>query len=202
MVTIQKVGVSLMSDIDIRQRRVSAGRDFNQNFDNSHNINNYLMQPQHLEKTLIYALLQRFLANNQTDREMDISMLPTELNQKLNYNCAYRYVQIFQDKYQDTAYIQEVITNDFPDGQLIVGNLRDMFHSVLPHEAFQGDGTVKVENGDEVLDKLFQNVKERIINDPQKEKDEIPIEKIERFVYAFLGYGVQECQVLLNPNQG
>lgn len=41
----------------------------------------------------------------------------------------------------------------------------------------------------------------RICNDPRFDSKDLTIEIVRKFVYAFLGYGVENCQILLNPNK-
>lgn len=181
----------------INQKNVEAGRDFIVNT-GTLSING---SERLLKKSQIYECL-KFFENDLHESTMDISVPPAKLNKKLSFNHAGKYINLFKDCYLDIDLVSQVLANDFSSsGEIIVSDLKNMFFQVVPNENYRDDGTVIINNGDVLLDRLRERILERIKNDPRYRSDKLSIEVVDKFVYAFIGYGVNECQVLLNPNK-
>lgn len=188
-----------MSDIEVDQRRACINGNFEQSINN--NTNNYYCQGVRLEKSQIYTCLNLFLGSDNPLDKMDIKKLPAELNTKLQYNHAGKYINLFENYCSEIEKIRNIVSEDIPNGQSIVSTLKLMFENAIPNEDYHDDGSFIVNDGSTVLDTLSKEVKQRIIQDPRYDGSKLSFETVEKFVYAFLGYGVSECQVLLNPNK-
>ncbi|WP_431463063.1 hypothetical protein QU408_03585 [Lactobacillus crispatus] len=189
-----------MMNTKIKQSGFSVNGNFHQNL-GTENFN--LQIGPALKKAQIYDCLESFIKNNDIspNKEMDISTLPAELNKKLCFNHAGKYINLFKDYYLDITAVGEVISEGFPNGELIISSLKSLFYNAIPNIDYNDDGSITVKDGSAILDKLFETISERINHDPRYKNDQISLEVIERFVYSFIGYGVSICQVLLNPNK-
>ncbi|MFR0614650.1 hypothetical protein ACLUXJ_09830 [Lactobacillus porci] len=185
-----------MNNVNLNQKNMNIGGNFTQSVDN----NIYIESTVELEKSQIYSCLTIFSNSTTPVAEMDIEKIPAELNVKLSYNHAGKYINIFADRYLDIENIGKIIINDFPDGQTIISSLKTMFINSISDKDYNDDGSFTVNDGATLLDALYDQVKARITKDPRYDRNNLSVETVEKFVYAFLGYGVSECQVLLNPN--
>ena len=148
-----------------------------------------------LSKSITHELLRVFLCS-QNDAESEYSLqIPAEMNKKLLFNEAPVHVDIYENHSEDFACISEVII-DFPNSQIIVSKLRDIFLKYAPR-----DGVLRLhENGDECLDCVEHEVRDIIQRDKDFDPQLCPIEELERFSIALVAYGVSKCKVLENPN--
>ena len=186
-----------MSDTKINQKNISVGGDFRQNIDNSIN---YIIDCE-LNKAEIYDCLEFFLHMSKKDVEMNITVAPAELNKKLSFNHAGKYIKLFKDYYFIIERVGEVISHDFPDGEIIVSSLKSLFYDTIPTDAYDDNGEYNIVDGSHILDVLRKKIADRIKNDTRYDPDKLSVEVVDSFVIAFVGYGVSECQILQNPNQ-
>ncbi|MGN8628943.1 hypothetical protein [Lactobacillus amylovorus] len=188
----------MMNDIKIDQKRINAKGNFTQN------INIGTADTQLLEKTQIYDCLKLFLDDDVPKDNTDTSVPPAKLNSKLIFNHAIKFINIFKNHYLDIVTLSNVIETDFSnDGNLIISDLRDQFFDMVPEEDYNPNTgeIISINNGYDILKKLHENICMRIYKDPRFDSKNLTIEIVSKFVYAFLGYGVEICQILLNPNK-
>lgn len=172
------------------QKDITAGGNVTQN-----NISLYGSQPQ-LAKSLIFDFLKIFINSSSPKSEMNILNLPAPLNQKLIFNNASRYIQIFKNHAHDSSIIDYVITNDLTDGQKAIDRLKDMFYMYVDIDE---NGDSLPTNGEEIISQLKDDLYDIITKDIRFISSETDDETIFNFAYAFLSYGVSKCQILLNP---
>lgn len=185
-----------MSDTEISQKNLSIGGNYTQNINSNLKIDN-----RELNKAEIYDCLEIFLHMAKKDVEMNITVAPAELNKKLSFNHAGKYIQLFKDYYLIIEQVGEVISNDFPNGEIIVSELKKLFYDAIPAEAYDDNGEYKIVDGSGILDELRNNIAYIIKHDTRYDPNELTVEVVDRFVISFVGYGVSECQILQNPNQ-
>ena len=195
---LKKKIIQTMNDIKINQNHINVGGDLTQN------INIGKMGTQLLEQTQIYDCLKLFLDDNISKDNTDTSVLPAKLDCKLVFNHAVKFINIFKNHYLDIMTLGNVIENAFSENSnLIISDLRDQFFDIVPEKSYNSKTgeIVSIDNGYKILKKLHENICMRICNDPRFDSKDLTIEIVRKFVYAFLGYGVENCQILLNPNK-
>ncbi|MCL9638867.1 hypothetical protein EFL99_05615 [Lactococcus lactis] len=173
----------------------------NQNGDNNTNsttIYNFPSGLQTLNPSKLFALL-KIVQESKIESNTEFSLeLPEELYSKLNFNKAPKYANIFIDSLEDYNNLDDIIKNDFTNSQRIIQKIRRLFFN---HCNFDTNSNPIPDNGDEILDGVFGDLKNEISNDSEFIKSQISIEELEQFIIALLQYGVAECKILVNPNQ-
>ena len=67
---------------------------------------------------------------------------------------------------------------------------------------FQKDNTIVIQDGDSVIESLFNRIRENLkIDSRTSENENITVEDVNEFSYAFLAYTILQCQILENPNK-
>jgi len=150
---------------------------------------------QPLTKSCIYDLLQIIISKKASGNDSFSLVPPAEMNRKLVFNNAPRYMKKFENHSDDYARLDEVM-KEFPDSEDIVKKLRDMFFDVAD---IGHDGILYVGNGDAHLDRMADGLQSLIKNDVNYDINTTSIEVIEQFCVALLAYGVSKCKILVNP---
>lgn len=185
-----------MSD-NLNQKASSRSGDINQTINN----NNYYLNNTRLTKTKIYDLLQLFCESSSNSEDVDIYSPPSDFTIKLTFNNVKKYTLIFEVYSSSLGNIISVM-KDLPIGEKVIQNLKAMYIEVLDIGYFQKDNTIVIQDGDSVIKRLFNRIKEKINIDRRLiENKDITDEDIEEFSYAFLAYTILRCQILENPNK-
>lgn len=186
-----------MTSIKTSQKNVNIGGDYYQTI-----LTSGKSMP--LTRTQVYDCLTFFIENIKDTKlkNIDISTLPATLNKKLCFNHAGKYINIFKNHYLDIELVGNVIQNEFSDsGEIIISDLKDQFYNIVPYDAYDDSGNFKINNGDEILDVLYEKLLKRVQGDQRFTVSKVNIEILKKFLYAFIGYGVKICQILVNPNK-
>ena len=183
-----------MSD-NLNQKASSKSGDINQT------INNYYLNNTRLTKTKIYDLLQLFYESSSNSEDVDIYSLPSEFTFKLKFNNVKKYTRIFEIYASSLGNLISVM-EDLPIGEKVIQNLKAMYIKVLDIGYFKKDNTIVIQDGDSVIESLFNRVKENLkIDSRSTENKDITVEDVNEFSYAFLAYTILQCQILENPNK-
>lgn len=183
-----------MSD-NLNQKASSKSGDINQT------INNYYLNNTRLTKTKIYDLLQLFYESSSNSEDVDIYSLPSEFTFKLKFNNVKKYTRIFEIYASSLGNLISVM-EDLPIGEKVIQNLKAMYIKILDIGYFKKDNTIVIQDGDSVIESLFNRIKENLkIDSRSTENKDITVEDVNEFSYAFLAYTILQCQILENPNK-
>ncbi|WP_270219108.1 hypothetical protein [Lactococcus garvieae] len=184
----------------MKQIQKGSGNTSQNGNNNTNSVFNYNFHSgsQTLNPSKLFALLQ-IVQKSKIESNTDFSLeLPEELYSKLNFNKAPKYSNIFIDSLEDYNNLDVIIKNEFTNSQRIIQKIRRLFFN---HCSFDINCNPIPDNGDEILDGIFKDLKAEIAGDLEFVKSQISIEELEQFVIALLQYGVVECKILVNPNQ-
>ena len=180
---------------NLNQKASSKNGDINQT------INNYYLNNTGLTKTKIYDLLQLFYDSSGNSEDVDIYSLPSEFAFKLKFNNVKKYIRIFEIYASSLGNLISVM-KDLPIGEKVIQNLKAMYFEVLDIECFKKDNTIVIQDGDSVIESLFNRIRENLkIDSRTSENENITVEDVNEFSYAFLAYTILQCQILENPNK-
>ena len=160
------------------------------------NIFHFPISEPTLSKTKMYDLLKVFLSS-QAPAESDYSLvIPAEMNEKLVFNNAPIHVEVYENHSQDLDCLMGVI-RAFPDRELIVRKLRDIFLKCV-HKANTDQLPT---DGDACLYSVEEEVCAIIRRDKEFSLNMCSDEELEVFSTALVAYGVSKCKILVNPNE-
>ena len=167
------------------------------NFSNNNiqNIVNISQMP--LIPSVIFKLLEcvkKFEAQNNEQFELK---KPAGLREKLQFNNANRYISKFSEEIYNYALLDRVLKDEFPDSERVVENVKYIFKDCV---SVDEDGNPTIDDGDSCLQKMHDDIKDRLARDPDFLSSGIDDFDLDKFITALLQYGVIECQILLNPN--
>lgn len=158
---------------------------------------NLYMGPQHLlTRTVAYNLLE-IIYDAPVPAENDFpfdDLVP--MWDKLHFNHAPRYKAYIDNHASYYARVESEI-KQFPDSELIIRKLADMFTRVAN---FDDNGNLVVGNGDEQLDAIKDELTTAIVQDPRFDQEKYPIEVIEEFCIALIACGIASCKILVRPD--
>lgn len=149
-----------------------------------------------LTHSLIYELLVIVYESPLLDKESYSLELPVPMKEKLVYNKAPKYRNLFANHSEDFALVGSIM-KDFPDSETIIKKLRDMF---LDAANYDDNQNLVVGNGDEQLDTMKNQLSELIQNDAKYDSERHRTEEVEQFCIALLACGVDSCNVLVRPD--
>lgn len=162
---------------------------------NTQNIVNISQMP--LIPSVIFKLLKcvkKFEAQNNEQFELK---KPAGLREKLQFNNASRYISKFSEEIYNYALLDRVLKDEFPDSERVVENVKYIFKDCV---SVDEDGNPTIDDGDSCLQKMHDDIKDRLARDPDFLSSGIDDFDLDKFITALLQYGVIECQILLNPN--
>lgn len=140
-----------------------------------------------LVKTKMFQLL-KIVQHSNLDSNFEFSLeLPTEIYEKLSYNNAPVYSEIFEDYIGDYIELDAVIKKEFENSEVIIKRIRGLFLKQLKNNPGDGDAQ---------LDAIREAIKEIIFFDPYFIQSDIDEEDVDQFAIALLQYGVSECKIL------
>lgn len=178
-------------------RQTIKGTDNNQVIGNNNLINSaiLLFPSRPLSHSLIHELLDIVYSLPSSQDDSYSLTDPAQINAKLRFNNALRYISLIENHFDDYVRVDEVI-NEYPDSEDIIKKLRDMFLEVA---SFDDQGNPCVGEGDTQLDKIKDRLCNIIKNDVNFDPIKHPDEKIEQFCIALIAYGVSKCKILEKP---
>ncbi|TGA93948.1 hypothetical protein [Lactobacillus johnsonii] len=170
---------------------------FNQVNSNNITINNLQIPKGCLAKSQIYDLLNIF--NNSQIKAADspkfMSTNPAYMPIKLQFNNAQKYALLFKEYASFFNKFNEVL-DQFVNSEKIIRKVRTIYLNV----AVYTEAGIVVGNGDEQLDKINDEIKALIKNDPRYDHN-IYSETIDIMVYCLMARCVELCKILINPNE-
>ena len=168
----------------------NIGKDSKDNVQITGNNNNFFniqgyQRP--IVKTKLFQLL-KIVQNSNIYYNSEFSLeLPSEMFEKLSFNNAPVYSEIFVEYVEDYYELDVVIKNEFENSERIIKRIRGLFLKQV----------IKIpDNGDKQLDEIRKEIKELIFCDPNFVGSDIEEEEVDQFAIALLQYGVAECKVL------
>lgn len=159
-------------------------------------VNPTVIFPQRvLTHSLIHDLLDIVYSLPSSKDDSYSLQTPAQLHEKLRFNGAYRYMAIIDNHVDDYVRVDEVMKG-YPNSEVIVKTLRDMFLEVA---VFDDEGTPCIGDGDSQLENIKDNLYSTIICDSNFDADSYPSEIIEQFCIALIAYGISKCKILETP---
>lgn len=153
------------------------------------------------QPTLVYAVAFELLkcVRDFDFPEGDISLkYPANFSEKLKFNNCRKYISIFDDSVGKYIVVDKILKKgELIKSEKIVKNIMSIFRNKAD---LDDEGNPVIGDGDDYLDKMFEELKGRITRDPRYLESKIDDVDVEDFINALLQYGVMECQILLNPN--
>lgn len=184
------------------QRAFSKTGNINQNINN--NISNNIVVKQHLTKTKMFKLLKIFIkdiknnSGNNSNVHYDLKTLPSELNQKLTFNTAPKFKELFIDHWKDLQTLESLMKSEFETDRIVMA-LKDQY---IKSDLLKiKNNAMVVDDGDQILFYLEEYIVDKIENDKDYDNSEFDEEDVTSFAYALLGYCTNKCQILVNPNK-
>lgn len=159
----------------------------------------FVLRPEHtqnqLTPTLAYELLRKFLA---IDLPFDVGYsleLPAPLTEKLAYNDAPLYGEIFDHHQEDYLALEEAMRG-LPASDRVVRIVSDLFSSTRRRYADSSEEYC----GDDILADMQSVLVEKMAKEAiEDDSRAIHEEEIECFCIALLQWCVMSCKVLENP---
>lgn len=181
----------------INNKQSMLGSNNIQIIGNNNNIQSAMApsQQQVLTHSLIHELLDIvYSLPTSTNRFYSLNS-PVQIHAKLRFNNARKYIHIIDNHADDYARVDEVM-KDYPDSEIIVKKLHDMFIEVAE---FDENGIPCIGNGDAQLESIKSTLFRTIISDSKFDVDRHPVEIIDQFCIALIAYGVSKCKILETP---
>ncbi|MBB1070580.1 hypothetical protein H5S40_10530 [Limosilactobacillus sp. RRLNB_1_1] len=170
----------------------------NTQINGDNNTVNLSINPNKLTKSIIYKLLV-IIDNSDISISGEFSLkAPAEMNRKLVFNKAPKYVHIFARYAYNLENFSQVLENCFENSQNILVKVANIFDEKAAK--FDDNAEYVIDNGDIQLDIVKKNLIFCILNDPRYNENEYDDITIESFVYILMAYTVEKCKILLNPN--
>lgn len=149
-----------------------------------------------LSQTVMYSLLE-IVRDSVVNPEDDYSLSdPKEFSDKLVYNNAPRYKEIFMEYADSFGRLEEVI-EEFENSEQIVKKIRRLYLEVADynehHEMIVGNGDIQLKNIEQTLIQIIKC-------DKRFWESNMTDEVIEEFVLSLLSYTVFKCKVLVVPS--
>lgn len=172
-----------------QQNHNRAGRDINQTTN--------IIERVSLNKNKIFDCLCAFLKYDGAVADVDITYLPAKVNTKLEFNKSFSFKEFLANHIHEADELKIVLDDRFPDSSKVLGRLKDIYIQF----ATRDEKKEKIPlDGDNVLENMFSCIFDIVSQDCRLNvENDVSDEEIEIFAYAFLEYGIENCQVLLNP---
>ncbi|MCX8743787.1 hypothetical protein J3U50_07250 [Lactobacillus sp. B3795] len=156
--------------------------------------------PNRLTKSEIYTLLLK-VSEIDEDKNLDDYDLkiPDELNHKLKYNRAPKFVYKSKDAYSQLMTFNNVISS-FTNSELIIRKVSSYYYDHANYD--ENMNKIRPMDGDQILDLVYQDIYESIKSDSRNGFDiekTISEEKINLFIILLLTYSLEKCKILENP---
>lgn len=186
-----------------KQSAISKNGDIHQYIISNFNLNENSAKPtKFLHKTEVYELFKVYKKEIDKKRKYKkekekSKALPAELNEKLSFNNAQKYIDIFESCWKNIQTLELVLKSQ---------NGIDGIEHSLRYE-YLYDPLVKKENGSYVFDdgdEVLKDMKYYICKTIESDKDfdsQTKEEEIKLFADALLGYCTGRCKILENPNK-
>ena len=153
------------------------------------------------QPTLVYAVAFELLkcVRDFKFSEEDISLKkPANFSKKLKFNNCRKYISIFNKNIGDYIVVDKILKKgELIKSEKVVKNIMSIFRN---NADLDDEGNPVIGDGDDYLDKMFEELKGRITRDPRYLESNFDDVDVEDFVNGLLQYGGMECQILLNPN--
>ena len=173
--------------VDRNTQKIGSHSDGNIQINGDGNVFSIQGYKRPLVKTKMFKLL-KIVQNSNLDSNYEFSLdLPTEIFDKLSYNNAPIYSELFADYIEDYIGLDSVIKNEFENSESIIKRIRGLFLNQLK---------INPNDGDKQLDSIREEIKELIFYDPNFLQSDIDEEEVDQFAIALLQYGVSECKIL------
>lgn len=150
-----------------------------------------------LTPSAVCELLELFRKCDVVGRELDMNA-PMPIDDKLEFNNVKRYTPIFRIHSPEYQTISQAI-QDMAHGEDIIKKLATLFYE---HCEYDGQKPKVSNNGDLVIDVIKKKLIELIEGSSNFNREETTQECVERFVIGLIEYGVHECKILINENEG
>lgn len=176
--------------------RISAKNSGNNSTQYIGNIVHYTAQePQKLQKTHIYKLLELYSDANDESGSFDLTNLPSELEKKLTFNNVINQRRLFRTFAREFQLVDKVL-DDVPNSETIIKSLERKYCLLIPPEPKwqQTPGAA-----DKVLKELADHIQETVQNDPRFAALDLEVETVQHFCTALVEVGVSKCKVLEIP---
>lgn len=172
----------------------------NTQINGNNNTLNLNIEPNKLTRSIIYNLLDIIDKSNISISGEFSLKAPAEMNRKLIYNNAQKYVHIFERYAYNIEDFSFVLQNYFENSQNILIKVANIFDEKAAK--FDDNAEYLIANGDSQLDIVKKSLIFCILHDPRYQESKYDDITIESFVYTLMAYTVGKCKILLNPNDG
>lgn len=165
------------------------------------NVYNTIIYKQNrLTRSEIYTLLIKVSEINEDTFLDDYTLeIPDELNHKLKYNHAPKFLYKSKEFYSQLMIFNNVI-NSVANSELIIKQVSFYYYDHANYD--ENQNKIRPTDGDYILDLVYQDIHESIKSDSRDSVDiekTISEEKINLFIILLLTYSLEKCKVLENP---
>ena len=142
-----------------------------------------------ITRSLLKKICIKIVDVNEQEDVYDISTMPMEITEKIEYNKLQIYKEIFERIFLEAYKLEEIFQSDFRLGEKIVNQIASCY--IKTHKLNHA-----YKNNDERILGLSKELYEKVCSDTTESDYELCIEEVEFGIDLIIYYVFTKCQIL------